>query len=204
MKRVEISYMSIANELTKLNTRLEKAIKALEKKQAAAEKAGVADWTNEERLAWLKTIPTQEGWIVNKEDVKKHGSWIDLSMAKDNVEDIQGRIERVEARFEKAEKELEQHRKEVEEIADLQEKERLWKLEFEQEQKEWAKDGITLERRYAGTTPKGRRFWIERNHGFTERSLHCFTLTLTDESGMAYTVFTSGEFWRAYGVIKAN
>lgn len=197
MKRVEIGYMSIANELTKLNTRLEKAQKALAKKQAAAEKAGVANWTNEERLAWMKTVPTENYFMVNKEDIKKNGAWIDLHMAQDTVEEIQYKIEKAEARMAKAEESLEQYRKEVEEIEDLQEKERLWKLDFEQEQSEWAKDGITLERRYAGRTPQGKWFVVERNGGWSARSLHCFTLYIDGK-----VIFTSGEFWRAYGAIK--
>lgn len=197
MKRVEIGYNSIANELNKLNTQLEKAQKALEKKQAAAKKMGVAEWENADRLEWLKTVPTDGGWITNKEDVKKNGAWIDLDMAQNRVDEILTKIEKAETRLQKAETELEKHRKEVEAIEDLKEKERLWKLEFEQEQKEWAKDGITLEERYSGRTPQGKRFCIYRNSGYTERSWHCFTLYIDGE-----TIFTSGEFWRAYGIIK--
>lgn len=198
MKRVEIGYNSVANELNKLNTQLEKAQKALAKKQAAAEKAGVAGWTDEEHSEWLKSIETSEtGWILNKVDVKKNGAWFDLVMAQDRVDEILYKIEKAETRFQKAEAELEKHRKEVEAIEDLKEKERLQKLEFEQEQKEWAKDGITLEERYSGRTPQGKRFCIYRNSGYTERSWHCFTLYIDGE-----TIFTSGEFWRAYGVIK--
>ena len=99
--------------------------------------------------------------------------------------------------LDKAEAELNAYHEEVERIEDLKKKEELFKLEFEQEQKEWAKDGITLKGRYYGTTPQGKKFWIEGNNGFTRRSLHCFTLTIDGE-----TIFTSGEFWRAYGVIK--
>lgn len=198
MKMVEIKYQSHVTELNKLNARLERAEKKLEKKQAAAEKQGVADWTNEDRLAWLKTVEvTDMGWIVNKADQKKNGAWFDLYSAIDEVEEIKGRIERAEARFEKAEAELEEYHKELEEVKSLKEKEELWKLEFEQEQKAWAKDGIKLERRYSGETPNGKRFAIYGNNGFTNRSLHCYTLYIDGE-----TIFTSGEFWRAYGVIK--
>ena len=159
---------------------------------------GVAEWTDEEHREWLKSIETSEtGWILNKADVKKNGAWYDLAMAQNRVDEILTKIEKAETRLQKAETELEKHRKEVEAIEDLKEKERLWKLEFEHEQKEWAKDGITLERRYAGRTPKGNWFVVERNGGWTRRSLHCFTLYIDGN-----VIVTSGEFWRAYGIIK--
>ena len=198
MKMVEIKHRSRMQELNKLSARLERAEKALAKKTAVAEKMGVADWTNDEHKEWLSTVETTDmGWIISKDDQKKNGAWFDLYGAKREVEDIKGQIERAEARFAKAEEALEEYRKEVAQIESLKEKEELWKLEFEQEQKEWAKDGITLEDRYSGTTPQGKRFLIYGNNGFTNRSLHCFTLYIDGQ-----TVFTSGEFWRAYGVIK--
>ena len=198
MKMVEIKHRSIMNELNKLNARLERAEKTLAKKQALAEKMGVSEMTNDEHREWLNTVETTDmGWIVNKADQKKNGAWYDLHSAKRDVEDIKGQIERAEKRFEKAEESLKEYREEVERIASLKEKEALWKAEFEQEQKEWAKDGITLESRYTGLTPQGKRFLIYGNNGFTVRSLHCFTLYIDGQ-----TIFTSGEFWRAYGVIK--
>lgn len=198
MKRVEISYTAKMAELNKLIERLDKAGKALAKKRAIAEKLGVADWDDEEHMEWLRSVPTTEnGFIIEKADVKKNGAWFDLSLAEDRVEEIRSQIEKAEERLDKAEAELNAYHEEVERIEDLKKKEELFKLEFEQEQKEWAKDGITLKGRYYGTTPQGKKFWIEGNSGYTRRSLHCFTLTIDGE-----TIFTSGEFWRAYGVIK--
>lgn len=202
MKMIEISYRANVNELNKLNAKLERAQKALQKKQDAAEKIGVADWTWEDWNAFMQTVETKNGWIVNKEDVKKNGAWSDLWDAKRDIKYLEEQIANAEKRFEKAERKLEEYYEELAKIEDLKAKEELFKKEFEQEQKEWAKDGITLTSRYTGITPNGRRFWIERNNGWTERSLHCFTLTLTNAEGIAYTVFTSGEFWRAYGVVK--
>lgn len=197
MKMIEISYRSKVAELEKLNAKLERAEKTYEKKLAAAQKMGVADWTCDQYRAWMNTVETRNGWIVNKADVKKNGAWSDLWDAGRELEDIKERIERAEARFEKAQQEIDEYRAEVEKIADLKRKEELFKLEFEKEQKEWAKDGIKLERRYAGETPNGNRFCIERNWGFTERSLHCYTLYINGN-----VVFTSGEFWRAYGIVR--
>ena len=102
-----------------------------------------------------------------------------------------------EKRLAKADEKVAEYRAQVEAMEDLKSKEELQKLEFEQEQKEWAKDGITLEYRYTGKTPKGETFLIAGNNGYTERSLHCVTLYIGGE-----TIFTSGEFWRAYAVIK--
>ena len=201
MKMVEISYRSITAELLKLNARLERAQKALDKKQAKAEKLGVADMDNDAHREWLKTVETTDmGWIVNKKDQQMNGAWYDLYSAREDVKEVERLIANAEKRFSKAEEKVEAYHKELEEEADLKAKEELRKKEFEAEQKEWAKDGITLERRYHGITPNGKRFSIEGNSGWTNRSRHCFTLYLEGQG----VVFTSGEFWRAYGVIKNN
>ena len=197
-KMVEIKYMSNLKELEKLNARLERAQKTLEKKQANAEKLGVANWTGAEHSAWIDTVETRNGFIVNKADIKKNGAWFDLIRAGREVEELKGQIARAEKRFADAEQKVAEYRAEVEKIADLKQKEELRKLEFAAEQKEWAKDGITLEGRYYGTTPGGKGFSIQRNNGYTDRSLHCFSLYLEGQ-GM---VFTSGEFWRAYNIIR--
>lgn len=197
MKRAEINYSTKVAELNKLNERLQKAEKALAKKRAIAEKYGVAEWTKEQHLDWLHTVPTSEwGFILNDSDIKKNGAWIDLGMAEDRVAEIEYKIEKAEERLDKAEEELDAYHKELEQIEDLKRKEELFKLAFEEEQKEWAKDGITLTSRYMGYTPSGKSFWITGNNGFTKRSLHCFTLIIDGN-----TIFTSGEFWRAYGVV---
>lgn len=201
MKQIEISFRASANELDKLSTRLERAEKALAKKRAAAEKAGVAEWTADDRRAYMETVPTTEnGWILDKEAGKKNGAWFDLYSAKRDVEEINGKIERAVKRFEKVEEKVQQYRAEVEAINDLKKKEELFKKEFEEEQKEWAKDGIVLNDRYDGITPSGKRFSIYGNSGMTMRSRHCFTLTIEGKG----VVFTSGEFWRAYGIIKKS
>ena len=194
MKMVEISYRSITAELLKLNARLERAQKALEKKQAKAEKLGVADMDNDAHREWLKTVETTDmGWIVNKKDQQMNGAWYDLYSAQEDVKEVERLIANAEKRFDKAEEKVEAYHRELAAEADLKAKEELMKKEFEAEQKEWAKDGITLERRYHGITPSGKRFSIEGNSGWTNRSRHCFTLYLEGQG----VVFTSGEFWRA-------
>ena len=199
MKMVEIKMASKVKELEKLEARLHRAEKKLEKAEAKVEKLG-CKWTLEEFRAWMDTVETNENhFIVNKDDVKKNGAWFDWERAKDDVETIKSDIEKAEARLEQAEAEVEKYHKEVEEMQDLKKKEELQKKEFEEEVKEWAKDGIKLEARYYGETPQGKWFHIERNHGWTKRSRHCFTLRINGE-----VVFTSGEFWRAYSIVKNN
>ena len=200
MKMVEIKMRSITTELEKLYAKLERAEKKLAKATARAEKAGVIDWTAEDRQNWMETVETNEWhYIVNKEDIEKNGAWMDLFGARYDIKDIQRRIENTEARAEKAQEKVAEYHKQVEALADLKQKEELRKLEFEAEQKEWAKDGITLEDRYTGITPNGKRFGIWGNSGVTTRSWHCFTLYIDGE-----VIFTSGEFWRAYSIIKKS
>ena len=198
MKMVEITYNKEVKELEKLNAKLERAKKAYEKKLENAKKYGVENWSNIDRKNWLDTVETTEsGFIVNKSDIKINGAWFDMVCAEDEVKDLEKRIERAEKRLENAEIKLDEYHKEVQKISDLKEREKLMQAEFEKEQKAWAKDGITLESRYNGKTPSGKKFSIYGNSGYTIRSLHCFTLYVDGE-----TIFTSGEFWRAYAEIK--
>lgn len=198
MKMIEINLRSLTNEMNKLLEKKARVEKKLEKATAKVEKLD-CKWTWEEHREWLQNVPTENGWITNKEDIKKNGAWFDWSGAQDDLEDVTGRIERLQNKIEKAEEKVDEYHAEVEKIEDAKKREELWKLEFEAEQKEWAKDGIKLERRYSGKTPSGKSFQIYGNNGWTRRSLHCFTLYIGDE-----VVFTSGEFWKCYLTIKNN
>lgn len=199
MKISEIQYRAEVKEWEKLQARLERQKKALEKAEAKAEKYGVKDWTRADYRAWIETVEVNESYFIkNKADQDKNGAWFDLGMKRDAVEDTEKSIARCEARLEKKMEVFEKDEAEREELEKVAGKEELMKLTFEQEQKEWLKDGIILERRYAGTTPKGKSFVIYRNNfGFTMRSLRCFTLRIGGE-----TIFTSGLFWRCYSVVK--
>lgn len=198
MKRAEMSYRSVVAELEKLTARLEKAEARLAKKQAIAEKYGVANMTVTEYREWMKTVECDEfGTIKSKEDIKKNGAYFDIRCAQGDVEDIKKHIENAENRLVKRFEAYEKEQELEKQIADAKSIEEKWKLEFEAEQKEWAKDGITLESRYSGLTPQGKRFEIYGNCGWTMRSRHCFTLYIDGQ-----TIFTSGYFWRAYIEIK--
>lgn len=200
MKRVELTFAKYQKELEKLNSQLERAKKAYEKKYANAVKYGVEDWTSEDRNNWVQTTErTPSGFFINREDEKKGAAWWDLILAKEAVKDIEDKIIRAEARLEKSENEVKKYYNDLDRINDLKAKEEFSKKQFEEEQREWAKDGITLEGRYYGNTPTGKHFEIYSNRGFTDRSRHCFTLWINGR-----TIFTSGEFWRAYAIIKNN
>lgn len=196
MRQIEISFTSITNELIKLNARLEKKLADLEKKTAKAEKLGVANMTVEEHREWLRNVPTEEGWIVNKEDINKNGAWFDLQRVKDDIDEIRFKIERTEKKLEELAGKVEEVKAQEEAEEELKRKAEAYKKEFEEEVKEWAKDGITLLGRYYGNTPKGKRFYIHGNWGWTDRSRHCVTLIIDGDC-----IFTSGEFWRAYAYI---
>jgi prefoldin subunit 5 len=197
MKRVEITYTSKTKELEKLETRLARQKAKLEKVQAKAEALGVADMDIAAHRAWLENVPKNGYTIANKEDVNKNGAWFDLYSAKRDVEETEQAITRAVARLNKAEQELTEYRAEVEKLDNAKKKEELRRMAFEQAVKEWAKDGIILEGCYYGKTPGGLYWEIDKNNGWTERSLHCYTLKVGGQ-----TVFTSGEFWRAYMEIK--
>ena len=124
MKRVEITFSKYQKELEKLNTQLERAKKAYDKKLTIAKKYGVDGWTGEDRDRWLKTVQTTEsGFLINKADEKMNGAWFDLVCAESEVQDIEGRIERAEKRLEKAESEVRKYYNELDKIADLKAKE---------------------------------------------------------------------------------
>ena len=198
MKRVEITFTKHQKELEKLNARLERQEKSFQKKLANAVKLGVDKWTKEDHIAFMENAEKVNTiFLANKEDIKKNSAWYDLMSAESDVEDTKKAIERAEKRLEKSENEVQKYYTELETIADLKAKEEFAKKQFEEEQKEWAKDDITLEGRYYGVTPNGKQFDIRGNRGFTNRSWHCFSLWIDGTC-----IFTSGEFWRAYSVIK--
>lgn len=199
MKISEIQYRAEVKEWEKLQARLERQKKALEKAEAKAEKYGVKDWTRADYRAWIETVEVNESYFIkNKADQEKNGAWFDLGMKRDAVEDTEKSIARCEARLEKKMEVFEKDEAEREELEKVTGKEELMKLTFEQEQKEWLKDGIILEDRYSGFTPQGKHFIIYGNNfGMTKRSLHCYTLRIAGE-----TIFTSGLFWRCYSVVK--
>lgn len=197
MKMVEIKLRSITAEYEKLIARKERIEKALAKAEAKCEKLG-CKWTDEERREFLRNCEHNEaGWMTNKKEIEMNGAWFNWTGYEFDLKRVNESIEHIAKRLNEAQERAEDYHREVAKIADAKTREARWQEEFEAEQKDWAKDGITLEARYYGKTPKGERFCIYQNDGYTDRSLHCYTLQIGGQ-----TIFTSGEFWRCYLVIK--
>ena len=200
MKRIEISYKAKVNDYEKAEKALAREIKAKEKRIAEAKKYGVENWTHEDHEKWINSVEVVDGYIVNEKDRKKNAAINGILIwGVGKVEEAEERLVKAKKALDSMQEAIEAYRAEIEQIEDAKKKEALWEDDFEREQKEWAKDGITLESRYAGKTPNGEVFYIDRNMGYTDRSNHCFTLTIGKK-----TVFTSGEFWRCYMEIKRS
>lgn len=203
MRISEIQYRAEVKEWEKLQARLERQKKALEKAETKAEKYGVKEWTTEDRNEWLKTVELDGFYIKNKADQDKNGAWFDLGLKKSALKETEESIERCEARLEKKMETFEQEQEKAEELEKIAGKENTLKYTFEEMQKDWLNDNINLEgasgiNYFWGKTPKGETFHIHRNSfGYTDRSLHCYTLRIAGK-----TIFTSGLFWRCYSVIK--
>lgn len=185
---------TLQNELNKLQERKFKAEDRYNKKLENAKKYGVDTMTIDEHRAWMDTVPTTEnGFIINKEDIKKNTAYFDLSMAIDNLNEI---IDKIAFTAKRMRKLADTIRVETQKAKDDEaERQRATVVE------EWAKDGITVIEQsnwyIQGTTPKGNSFFIAANAGMTKRSWHCVTLTINGE-----TIFTSGDISTAYHYIK--
>lgn len=202
---------SIRKELEKLNARLARQQAKLSKKSAAAEKVG-ATCTREEWYAGMREAYTAE----------QKNAWFELDCAFDDVAETERQIANAETRLAKVTCKVEaQQEANANEAAEI---ERVNKIEtrfltFEQmvanrtrakeEYEEWLsefkaecmKDGIKIEEAtanyFSGWTKGGKRFRMEGNNGWTERSFHCYTLRIAGE-----TIFTSGEFLTGYRYLK--
>lgn len=181
MTRDEIKKQSIEREIEKLEKQRERRIATVEKKKAAAEKLG-ANLTREE-------FRRSHDILTEKQDA----ACFALIVAQEELEDTEHRIAKLRKSLEKVDTRVTicREKKTAEEI----EKEKAAAIE------EWARDGITVDfmsgSMIRGKTPKGKYFSIEGNNGFTDRSRHCFTLTINGEM-----IFSSGEFYRAYSAVK--
>ena len=181
MTRDEIKKRSFESEIAKLEKQRERKIAILRKKTAAAEKLG-ANLSAEEFRARHDTLTEKQDAVC-----------FALLLAKDDLEETESRIARLKKSLSKVDRRVTVcvEQRTQEEI----EKEKAAAIE------EWARDGITVElissNLIRGRTPKGKYFTIDGNNGFTDRSRHCFTLSIVGKM-----IFSSGEFYRAYSVIK--
>ena len=204
---IERKAESVRKELEKLNARLERQQKKLVKETANAEKLG-ATCTREEWFGGMREKYTNEqAW-----------AWIYWTGAQEDIQETEGQIENAQKRLDKltgkVEAQQEERAKEeavvarcngieqrmltqAEREANAARKEaeyQKWLAEFKAE---CLKDGIIIDNAcgtwFDGTAANGKRFYLDRNNGWTDRSWHCYSLTIGGE-----TVFTSGEFNTAY------
>ena len=202
---IEKQVASAEKEVEKLSARLERAKAKAEKARAKAEKLNAVEYnpiwdTNEEGTIYRK-----------KEYVPFVAAYFDNYSAERDVEEITEALAKANKRLEKLTgkfDEAQEARAEAERVAGIEtnwlsaeERQAEYEKWLAQFKAECAKDGVEIERADAafvsGKTKSGKKFFLAINSGFTERSFHCYTLTINGE-----TIFTSGEFATAYRIIK--
>lgn len=170
---IEKKMNSIIKEIEKLNKSLERNQNLLQKKISKCEKLN-CNWTMDE-------------WFEHRDvdaTPKQKEAWFEKSCQESEVEDLERRLQNAETRLSKVTGKFEYE---------------AWVKQFTEE---CAKDGILIDENpssnfITGKTPSGKKFMVDINNGMTERSWHCYTLTINGE-----TVFTSGTFATCYQVIK--
>lgn len=197
---IEKQAESARKDLEKLLARKERQEKSLAKKTAVAEKLGCA-WTEEEWFGGKREEATPE----------QMGAYWDYSFLRHDLEETVHSIEKAQKRFDrltgKAEVVLEAKTAEEKEVtrisgienhminAELKEKNyQAWLKKFKAD---CLKDGVVIDEVGSsfidGFTKNGKRFVLIANNGFTDRSFHCYSLTIDRRS-----IFTSGDFVTAY------
>lgn len=204
MTMVEKRAESIRKEIEKLSKSLTTHKARLEKKIVKAEKVN-ANWTREEFFQNKDTM-TQDQW----------SAYFDKSLEEDEVAEIEKKLANAEKRLANILPEVEaktEQNAEADRVSDMESKfyhiSRKSKEEQEAEYEAWErqfkaeclKDGIKIEEingwAISGTTKSGKTFGVYGNSGYTERSLHCYTLYIDKQM-----VFTSGDFSTAYKLLK--
>lgn len=212
---------AVEKEIAKLAKSLERYAAILEKKTALCIKLG-CNWTDEEYRSIMKQLHERHaGEAVvhfgNDDDLitgKQNGAYFDKGIAEDNVEDCKRRLENAERRYAKITEAVrvenennEAFRKSYEQASEMERK--MLAQKAEEEYQKWLawfkaeclKDGVVIEEAsnnyVIGFTPSGKRFSFWLNNGYTERSCHCYSLRID-----GVQIFTSGEFWRCYNVVK--
>lgn len=193
---------SIKKEIEKLNKSLARYNTILAKKVSKCESLN-CNWSRDEFF---------EHRDVDMND-DQYNAYFEKAVAEHDVEDTERRISNAESRLSKMMPKAEAdalERQEQERVTTL---ERSWlkqsTAEREADYQRWLtkfkadclKDGIIIDHAtnnfIDGQTARGERFVMYINNGFTERSLHCYTLMI---NGLA--VFTSGDFSTGYARIK--
>ena len=200
MTMIEKKCESIRKEIEKYTKAIERHAGILEKKIAKCNALN-CNWTREEFFAHRDVDMTKE----------QYGAWFDKEMSEGNLGEARGRLANACKRYEKAEAEREAAAERTAEAEAITAKEIAWieamqksadKYEkwLEEFKADCAKDGVLIEAATGnyvkGLTKNGKTFVLYLNNGYTERSLHSYTLRINGE-----TLFTSGLFGTCYGYI---
>lgn len=211
MTMTEKKMISIQKEIEKLQKSLSTHKERLEKKNAKC-KSLDCDWTREEMIyhSEEKNDMTDDQW----------SAWFNRKCEESEVEDLESRIANANKRLQKVtgvfDKELAENAQQEADTARSNELESYWSAYFsktpEQRKAEYEawlksfkdeclKDGIKIDDAsnnfISGTSKSGNHFMMSLNSGYTERSLHCYTLVIDGQ-----TVFTSGYFETGYRILK--
>lgn len=191
---------SIRKEIEKYTKAIERYNGILEKKIAKCNALN-CNWTREEFFAHRDVDMTKE----------QYGAYFDKEISEDHLGEARGRLANACKRYEKATAEREAAAEKTARAEEISAKESAWIEAMKQkaeEYKKWleefkadcAKDGVTIEAANGnyvkGLTKNGAAFVLYLNNGFTERSLHSYTLRINGEA-----LFTSGLFSTCYSYI---
>ena len=204
---IEKKAESIKKEIAKYEARLErnkaKLAKATKKAEAMDATEFKEEWntTNPDnpmfRLPeYLPFVSAYFDYYGAKREVEETERY--LNNAKARLEKILPKVDEVQAATDEAEYIAEVERKVIKAQTMTPEEFAEWLAEFKAE---CLKDGIIIKEYYGiliyGTAKNGKDFNLTINNGYTERSLHCYSLTMDGE-----TIFTSGTFETAYRYLK--
>lgn len=207
----------IEKQIAKANKDIEKYQKSIARHTALLEKAQAK--CDELNCNW-----TWEQWIEHRESKTytddQYWAWSKRNSEQDEIKDAEERMAYSVKQLEKLTGKAEAKAQEQAEADRISEIESGWwkavreELEKTPEQRqaeyeawlkqfkaECLKDGIIIEHVdntcINGKTARGSRFAMYDNNGFTDRSLHCYTLYINGEC-----IFTSGDFSTAYSRIR--
>lgn len=218
---IEKRLASLTKEAEKLQKQMARREATYQKKLANAEKHGVATWTSEDLRAFDRTLETTpEGFIKDKKAVDKRGAYFDLMSASRDLEETKLNIERNEKKLKEITGEVEAKKQEQDEEERVNDMEAKFfqmtaedKARREAEYEAWLKwfkaeclkDGVVIEEvsgwYIKGKAKSGKRFSLEGNSGYTERSRHCYSFWLEGDEYWNH-IFTSGDFSTAYKTLK--
>lgn len=205
MTMAEKKLQSVQKKIEKLTKSLERYSNLLKKKTDKCIKLN-CDWDDTEMRYHRDELKdmTDAQWQA----------WFDRRIEYGHVEDAQSRLENAFKRLERAESDFQKVAERLAEDEMIANKEAGWLEAMQRREEEYykwlaefktdcLKDGIIIEEASAnwitGTTRGGNHFSMYINSGWTERSLHSYTLRI---AGITY--FTSGLFSTGYRYLMSH